>query len=94
MTNTTEAEWEAAYRQLDEAVAALHQLMESGEPEPPAVPTDYVLIVGSMFIDKSGGRCGVTRWFPKGRSQPTYITKGLLHEVLDAMGYNTAGGDR
>ncbi|WP_043984379.1 DUF7213 family protein [Mycolicibacterium llatzerense] len=91
---TRDPEWAAAYEQLDAAVATLHQLMESGEPEPPAVPTDYVLIVGSMFIDSEGGRCGVTRWFPKGRSQPTYITKGLLHEVLDALGYHNTDGDR
>lgn len=75
---TRSPEWVAAYRQLDAAVAELHRLMEQRDPDPPSFPTDYVLVVGAMYVDEDGDRGGVVRWFPKDGSQPGYITVGLL----------------
>jgi len=63
----------------------LHRLAEGRQPEPPAVPTDYVLVIGAMYIGDCGHRNGVTGTFPKDGSQPAYITKGLLHEALHQM---------
>lgn len=85
MADVTEAEWVAAYQQLDAAVMALHRLTEKRDPEPPAVPVDYVLVVGAMWVDEYGQRSGATGTFPKDGFQPAYITKGLLHEALDRI---------
>lgn len=77
MTQT--AEYEAAYRQLADAVEALHRLAEQANPEPPAVATDWVLLVGAMYIDdESGQRGGVVEVYPRDGSQPAYITTGLV----------------
>ncbi|KAB7752773.1 DUF7213 family protein [Mycolicibacterium mucogenicum] len=72
----------AAYQALDAAVMELHRLVEARNPEPPAVATDYVLVVGAMYIDSSGDRNGVVEVFPKDGSQPAYVTTGLLDSAL------------
>lgn len=77
-------EWSAAYRKLDEAAHELHQLMDQDHDEPgdpKSFPTDYVLLVGSMWVDSDDDRCGGVSFFPKDGSQPAYITIGLLESV-------------
>jgi hypothetical protein len=76
-------------RKLDEAVHELYRLLEqdTDEPDdPPGYPTDYVLIVGSMFIDNDdGGRLGCVSVFPKEGSQPAYITTGLVESARQSI---------
>jgi hypothetical protein len=81
-------EWRAAYAKLDEAVHELHRLMECANEIPAkrrAMPTDYVLVVGSMYLDSDSGRCGVVTYFPKDGTQPSYITIGLLTSTAQAI---------
>lgn len=79
------AEWIAAYEKLDAAVTELHRLLELRDPEPPSVLTDYVLVLGAMYLDAAGRRGGFTTVLPRGGSQPSYITKGLMREGLDLL---------
>ncbi|TDO18148.1 hypothetical protein EV580_1330 [Mycobacterium sp. BK086] len=77
--------WRKAYSKLDEAATELFRLLErdtDNPGDPPAIPTDYVLVVGSMYIDSDGDRCGITSHFPKDGSQPVYVTDGLLSQAL------------
>ncbi|MFA4080492.1 hypothetical protein ONA92_02100 [Mycobacteroides salmoniphilum] len=60
--------------------------------EPTSIPTDYVLVVGAQLIDDDGDRVGGVSYFPKGGSQPPYITAGLL-EVARAMLAGQANDD-
>ena len=78
-------EWVAAYKQLDEAVMTLHRLSEARHPDPPAVPTAYVLVVGAMWVDSDGDQGGGVGLFPKDGSQPAYITTGLLHTAAASI---------
>lgn len=73
----------AAYRKLDEAIAALHRVIIEEEAEAegsvvPEVPVDAVLLIGAQFIDADGDRMGRTILCPRGGWQPPYITAGLL----------------
>lgn len=84
-------EWSAAYDALDSAVQELHRLIELDNPEPPAVATDYVLVVGAMYI-QDGGRNGVVEIFPSHGMQPAYITTGLVESARQLLSRDRADG--
>ncbi|MDO3335141.1 DUF7213 family protein [Mycobacteroides abscessus] len=69
----------------------IHRLCADSD-EPTSIPTDYVLVVGAQLIDDDGDRVGGVSYFPKGGSQPPYITAGLL-EVARAMLARQAADD-
>ncbi|SHQ63075.1 Uncharacterised protein [Mycobacteroides abscessus subsp. bolletii] len=69
----------AAYRKIDEAVNELISIAnDEADDGQPAIPTDYVVVVGSQWIDDVGDRVGGICIFPRGGSQPSYITTGLV----------------
>lgn len=85
-------QWKTAYRELENIVCRLMQLMEQDDDQP-SMPTDYVLLVGSMFIHE-GDRCGAVSIFPKDGSQPAYITNGLVESARWSLNRDRyAGGD-
>ncbi|MFL0158489.1 DUF7213 family protein [Mycobacteroides chelonae] len=73
-----EQQRKAAYDMLDEAVRLLHQFANDDDDDPPSIPTDYALVVGNMYIDNDGDRCGYVVVYPRQGCQPAYITVGLV----------------
>ncbi|SIC88120.1 DUF7213 family protein [Mycobacteroides abscessus] len=77
----------AAYEKLDEAVNALVDVMnnesEDCDDDTLLIPTDYVLLVGLQGVDDDGDRVDGVNFFPKGGSQPGYITRGLVATTSD-----------
>ena len=47
--------------------------------------TDTVLVVGMQCFDDDGERVGHVIVFPRGGSQPSYITTGLLHTAVNLI---------
>ncbi|QSM04895.1 Uncharacterised protein [Mycobacteroides abscessus subsp. bolletii] len=86
-----DTELKAAFNRLEDVVNEIHRLCADSD-EPTSIPTDYVLVVGAQLIDDDGDRVGGVSYFPKGGSQPPYITAGLL-EVARAMLARQAADD-
>lgn len=86
-----DTELKAALNRLEDVVNEIHRLCADPD-EPTSIPTDYVLVVGAQLIDDDGDRVGGVSYFPKGGSQPPYITAGLL-EVARAMLAGQANDD-
>lgn len=54
--------------------------------------TDAVLVLGAQYFDDDGDRVGRVIVFPRGGSQPAYITKGLLHDARRLINQAQDGG--
>lgn len=46
---------------------------------------DTVLVVGMQCFDDDGDRVGHVIVFPRGGSQPSYITGGLIHRAVELI---------
>lgn len=84
----------AAYQKLDDAVNELIAIANTESDdgdEPLLVPTDYVLLTGLQGVDDDGDRVGGVNIFPKGGSQPAYITRGLVATAQDWLAASVDG---
>lgn len=87
----SEAERKQAYADLDAAVQRVAGLRDDDDDinEFPETVTDWVVITGSQFFDDDGDRAGVVSVLPRHRSQPAFITAGLLQQALSHYSGNT-----
>lgn len=72
------------YAEIDGLVAELQELVRVENADGDDVPetvVDWVLVAGFQFFEENGDRVGGVSIFPRGGSQPAYLTVGLLHEA-------------
>lgn len=65
----------------DEFEAAMHKFLEACDLAD-GVVVDWVLVCSQNIVHDNGVSSTMTCWAPR-MEQPTYRTKGLIHEVLD-----------
>ena len=74
----------AAATALEQAIEALWAIHDPDRPAG-AMVVDAVLVLGVQHVEDDGDRVGYVEVFPRGGSQPSYVTRGMLGDGLKLL---------
>lgn len=52
------------------------------------IPYEFVLLVGTRYVDEEGSTVGTVYSFIDDESMPGYVARGLLSEAIDEIRYS------